>query len=140
MNILSIIADIAGILSFLIGVGTLVVALRIRNKILSNVEKSDYIQEIDSHIKNLLSYCETIKKDELYTSELLDTIDIALDDLQIAYGTILPKDLSSLIKKLRNHIKFACQKNIKDEVAKRDCAKQLHTIASKLRKEKKVLW
>ena len=139
MNYLSLAADILGIVSFLIGIGTFATTLRIRKKMLLHVEKSDYLQEIDNQVKNLLSYYETITIDNMYTVTLLDKIDVTLDDLQIAYGSILPKDLSTQIRKLRTHIKQKCYTNLKDQNAKRECAKQLHTIASKLAKEKKVL-
>ena len=140
MEIVAQIADITGILSFLIGILTFITTLRIRSKIRANLEKSDYIKEIDNHVNDLKSYYDTMIKDELYTSELLDTIDVTLDDIQILYGSILPKKLSGQIRKLRNFIKNSCQKNLSDKKAKIDCAKQIHTIASKLAKEKRVLW
>lgn len=140
MNYVSIIADITGIISFIIGFITFLVTLRIRKKLLQHIEKSDYIQDIDNQVKNLLSYCETINRDEeLYTDILLDTIDTNLEDLQIAYETILPKKLSGSIKKLRNLIKQRCYEHLDDKDAKRECAKQLHALATKLNKEKKVL-
>lgn len=139
-DFLSSTADILGIISFLIGIGTFITTLRIRKKMLLHVEKSDYIKEIDNQIQDLKSYYDTMRKDdELYNSSLLETIDAKLDDIQIAYDTILPKDLSNLIKKLRNHIKNNCQTSLTNKSAKTECAKQLHTIIAKLAKEKKVL-
>lgn len=140
MNTLSLIADITGIISFIIGLGTFITTLKLRKKIVSHVEKSDYYEEVEAQSKNLLSYCDTINKDNVYNTDLLDMIDITLDDLVIAYGSILPKDLLSQIKKVRNHIKNKCQKSTNDKEARRECVKQLHRIAVRLLKEKKVLW
>lgn len=139
-NYLSVISDIIGVISFLVGTATFVTTLRIRKKIMLHIEKSDYLQEIDNKVKNLISYYETIVKDDVYNISLLDKIDVDLDDLLIAYGLVLPKDLVGQIKKLRNYIENKCYNNINDKSAKRECAKKLHSIASKLAKEKKMLW
>lgn len=138
-SFLSTVADILGIISFLIGIGTFITTLRIRKKMMVHVEKSDYLKEIDEQVKNLLSYYETMTKDEIFNSPLLDRIDVDLDDLLIAYGSILPKELVSQIKKARNYIANKCHKNLNDKAVKRELAKQLHSIASKLAKEKKIL-
>lgn len=140
MTYLSTIADVLGILSFLISIPTFFTALGIRKKMMIHVEKTDYLQEIDTQVQNLYSYYDTITKDGvLYNKIILDKVDVSLDDLIIAYETILPKELVSKMKKLRNHIKNKCMKDLSDKNAKSECARQLHTIASKLAKEKKLL-
>ncbi len=138
-NFISFIADILGILSFLVGIGTFFTTLRIRKKMIMHVAKSDYRQEIDTQVKNLRSYYETIIKDNIYTESLLIKLEMELDDLIIAYDAILPKDLTSKMKKLKAHISGKCLKDLNDKQFKIDCAKQIHSIASKLAKEKKII-
>ena len=139
MDHLSFIADVIGIVSFLIGIGTFVNTLRIRKKILLRVEKMDFFQEIDGQVNNLFSYYETITTDGMYNEKLLAKIDASLDDLQISYESILPKKISTRIKELRTYIKQNCLVNLNDQAVKRECSQKLHSIALQLKKEKKVL-
>ena len=139
LDIISIVADFAGIISFIISICTFVVALRIRRRMLIRVEKASFFNEIDGQVANLLSYYETITTDNVYNSDLLVKIEVDLEDILIAYSCIIPKEVIAQIKKLRNLIKNKCQVNIHDRNARTECVKQLHSISSKLAKEKKVL-
>ena len=140
MQVVSYIADFAGIISLVLGIVTLRTTVGIRKNLLIRIEKSDFIQVIDSKIANLNSYHDTMTKDEVFYDEnLLYKIDMDLDDIIIAYGTILPNYITSQIRKLRAHIKDVCLKDLNNKTAMRDCAKMLHSLASKLAKEKKLL-
>lgn len=139
MKIVSYAADVLGIISFFISIFTYITTLNIKKKMVAHVEKTDYLNDIDNQVKNLNSYYHTIVDDDVYNSTLLSKIDADLDDLQVLYSLILPKDLLSCIKKLRKNIENDYHGNLNSTKAKRTCARQLHTIASKLAKEKKVL-
>ena len=80
-----------------------------------------------------------LKDDSLYNEILLQRIDAQLEDIYIAYETILPKKFLSEITKLRNHIKNKCLTDLKGKKAKQECINKIHSIYTRLRKEKKLL-
>lgn len=141
MNItLSLAADIAGILSFFISIGTLITAVGIRKAVLRNVEKINYRNEIDGRIRSLHSYYDSFRQDsDMYVDPLLSKLQDELEDLLISYESILKKEIIKTIKDLKNHIEYRCLKDLHDEKAKADCCHMLNTIEKRLNKEKNLL-
>lgn len=139
-DILSIISDFIGIISLVLGIITLVKTVGIKKSLRKHIEKSDYSNDIDNQINELQSYYDTLVKDkQLYSVELLISLEGQLDDIWISYETILPKKLLNEIKSLIDHINKNCQKNLHDNNAKTKCTQDLRKICTKLRKEKKML-
>ena len=104
------------------------------------VEKSDYLQDIDNQINELLSYHETLLFDStLYDIELLQRIDLVLQDILIKYETILPNKFLTEIKELRILIEEKCEVNLQDQDSKQQCILSIKAICSRLEKEKKLL-
>lgn len=139
-ELLSKFADGIGIISAGIGIFTFGTTLRIRKSLLKHTEKSDYMKDIDNQINKLLSYYEMLSKDEsFYTLDLLDLIVENLTDITILYETILPKKVLGDISKLIDHIRKKCCADITNISAKRECKQKIHSIVTKLRKEKGLL-
>lgn len=140
LQCLGVVADVFGILSFVLGLVTLAMTVGIKKSLLKHIEKSDYLQDIDAQVAELKSFYDTLLKDDsLYNEILLQRIDAQLEDVYIGYETILPKKFLAEIAKLRNHIKNRCLRNLEDRRAKQDCINQIHSIYTRLRKEKKLL-
>ncbi len=92
-DILSIISDFIGIISLVLGIITLVKTVGIKKSLRKHIEKSDYSNDIDNQINELQSYYDTLVKDkQLYSVELLISLEGQLDDIWISYETILPKN------------------------------------------------
>ncbi len=139
-ELLSKVADTLGIISAGVGIFTFGTTLRIRKSLLKHTEKRDYMKDIDNKINDLLSYYETLSKDDsLYTLDLLDLIVEKLTDIIILYETILPKKILGDISKLIDHIKKNCCADITNTSAKRECKQKIHSIITKLKKEKGLL-
>ncbi|MGN0456467.1 MAG: hypothetical protein ACI4F2_06390 [Acutalibacteraceae bacterium] len=139
LQMLGIIADCFGIISLFLGIVTLKMTLGIKESLLRHIEKSDYLRDIDNQIKELISFRETLLKDRLYNQELLERIDAQLDEIYISYETILPKKLLGEISRLRKHIVEKCLCDLSNNEYKRKCTRDLHTIYTNLKKEKKIL-
>ena len=132
-------SDVVSHISIILTIVTLCTTIGIRKSLLAHIEKSDYIEDIDDRIKLLRSYEATIKKDpELCNEALLNYIYDQLDDILISYETILKKKIISQIKTLEKYIDENKKKTLNKDV-KRECQKQLHSICTRLEKEKKVL-
>lgn len=139
LNTIGVIADVLGILSFFVGLPTLFTTMRIKTSLKKHIAKSAFMADIDSNINDLMSFYKSIQDDKIFTNDLLERIIQTLDDVMITYDGILPKKIVSDMKKLEKHIKENCYDNLDDESAKRTCKTMLRNIATKLRREKKLL-
>lgn len=139
MTIIGNIADILGIISFILGIWTLCTTTGIKKSLLYHVEKSSYLENIDHNIANLKALVITLKEDEkLYTQNYLDMVVEELNCILVYYGTVIEKKDVTRIKKLKTHIEEKCS-NLKDSKAKRHLKEELDYFCMKLDKEKKML-
>lgn len=136
---LPFIADIAGVLSFVISGITLLTAVGIRKAVLKNVEKNDYRTQSDAIITKLYSYYVSFKQDSAYGKPLLLELQDFLDELSISYGTILSKQTTAKIKNLHSHIEKRCLSNLSDTKSKDMCCHLINEIKARLKKEKYLL-
>lgn len=140
LDSISVLADIAGIMSFFISVGTLITAVGIRKAVVKNVEKMNYRNEIDDKIKVLQSYYGSFHYDsDMYNEPLLSELQDILENLLISYESILKREIIKQIKDLKDYIEYKCLKDLNDAKAKSDCCHMLNRICSRLIKEKNLL-
>ncbi len=132
-------ADWVTYISMIITCITLFTTVRIRKTLLSHVEKSDYMRDIDNKIKSLRAYEETLNKDAVLCNDsFYDCITIELDDIVISYENILPRSIISEIEELMTLVQNS--KGLSNtSKAKSNCQRKLHAICTRLEKEKKLL-
>ncbi len=132
-------ADWVTYISMIITCITLFTTVRIRKTLLSHVEKSDYMRDIDNKIKSLRAYEETLNKDAVLCNDsFYDCITIELDDIVISYENILPRSIISEIEELMTLVQNSKGLNNTSK-AKSNCQRKLHAICTRLEKEKKLL-
>ena len=118
----------------------MITAIGIKSSLVKQIEKSDYLKDIDNQITELRSYYNTLLKDPiLYSENLLQNIDAILEEISISYETILPKKAVNEIKQTRRLIDERCLTNLEDVKSKQACTRNLNRICIRLKKVKKTL-
>lgn len=141
--ILSRAADILGVLAFLISVCTLFVARGIRKSMLAHVESSDYRKQIDQQISELEAYKNILLEENGsdINPKIFTKLAATLEDIKIAYETILPRPvlrrISSLIEHIRNDLNLTAGHASKQDIEK--CISSLTYVVVELKKEKEIL-
>lgn len=146
MNIWLIIsraADVVGVVGFLVSVCTFFTARRIRKSMLAHVESSDYRKAIDQQIGELEAYQAVLVEGTLEEAgdAFFSKLASALENIYIAYETILPKrvlrNTNKLIEFIRNNLSLATRKANKKDIDK--CISLLNYTVTELKKEKKII-
>ena len=141
--ILSRAADILGVLAFLISVCTLLVARGIRKSMLAHVESSDYRKQIDQQISELEAYKKILLEENGsdISPKIFTKLAAMLEDIKIAYETILPRPvlrkISNLIEHIRNNLNLTTGHVTKQDIEK--CISSLTYVVAELKKEKEML-
>jgi len=141
--IISRIADVLGILAFGISVCTLITTRGIRKSMLAHVESSDYRKAIDRQISELEAYRKILI--ERTTQDVSDVffnkLAVMLEDIGMAYETILPKNvlkkINGLIEHIRNKLNSTSKNRGKNDIDK--CVSLLGYVIVELKKEKEII-
>lgn len=141
--IISKLADILGIVAFVISVCTFITTRGIRKSMLAHVESSDYRKAIDQQINELEAYrIILIERAAQDANDVFFTkLTVVLEDISIAYETILPKrvlkKINDLIELIRNELNPISGYRSKKDVDK--CISLLSYIVAELKKEKGII-
>ncbi len=139
-EILSFSADIAGIISLLISIATLLLASGIRSSISKQVEKNDYMRDIDDQLIELTASYESLLDGKIaIDDEFYDLILHKLEVFPIRYERILKSKIVKEINALIDYIECMCKRNPSEKRHRQECASKLHRLILILEKEKKVL-
>ena len=124
----------------ILGIVTMITAIGIKKSLVKQIEKTDYMKDIDNQINNLRSYYNTLMKDpSLYSANLLQNIDATLEEISISYETILPRKVINEINQTRKLVSGPCLDNLEDVKANNMCIRKLNTLCIRLGKVKKTL-
>lgn len=138
----SIVADVAGIISLVISLITLLLTARIRKSLLSHVEASIYREDIDEQIRDLEAVHDLLLSskaaDESFPSSFFTELICKLNEIQIAYETILKRKVIKEITSLMS-LTSTMESKPPDQKQISNCTKQLNTVIVELKKEKKIL-
>lgn len=138
-DFLSLSADLAGIISLIISIVTLVLASGIRKSMLRHIEKTDYLQDIDRQLTELqASYESLIDKDIPSDATSFTLLKSKLEVIPIRYEVILSKKVMQRVIALIDLVD-KCKSNVSDVKTIQNCASQLHILILMLEKEKKLL-
>lgn len=138
-DFLSLSADLAGIISLIISIVTLVLASGIRKSMLRHIEKTDYLQDIDRQLTELqASYESLIDKDIPSDATSFTLLKSKLEVIPIRYEVILSKKVMQRVIALIDLVD-KCKSNVSDVKTIQKCASQLHILILMLEKEKKLL-
>lgn len=141
--ITSRLADILGIVAFAISVCTLIITRGIRKSMLAHIESSDYRKAIDQQISELEAYRTILIERSVQEPHniFFTKLTVILEDISIAYETILPKRVlkatSRLIELIRNKMNSADGYKNKQNVDK--CISLLGYVVAELKKEKEII-
>ena len=133
-------ANWASIISLIISGATLFVTSRIKSSVLRQVEKTDYMRDIDTQLTELRATYEALNDDQTPVNE--KTIDLALRKLEvfpIRYGKILPKGVMKQISDVIEYFDKVFRLNIDSQKHRRNVASQMNKLILTLEKEKKIL-
>lgn len=137
---LDLIANWSSIISLGISGTTLFVTSRIKASVLKQVEKTDYMHDIDTQLTDLQATYETLVDKESPITE--QSLDLALGKLEIfpiQYGNILPKKVMKQVASVTNYFNVDFRANIEDSRYRRTAASELNKLIHTLEKEKKIL-
>lgn len=137
---LELIANLSSIFSLGVSGLTLFVTSRIKASVLKQVEKTDYMHDIDTQLTDLLATYETLSDNESPVTE--QSIDLALSKLEIfpiQYGNILPKKVMKQVSTVTEYFNVEFRAHIGDSRYRRNAASELNKLIHTLEKEKKIL-
>lgn len=137
---LDLIANWASIISLGVSALTLFVTSRIKTSVLKQVEKTDYMHDIDTQLTDLQATYEALSDNESPITE--QSIDLALRKLEIfpiQYGNILPKKVMKQVNTVIEYFNVDFRTNIRDSRHRRNAASELNKLIHTLEKEKKIL-
>lgn len=137
---LDFLANLSSIVSLGVSGVTLFVSLRIRESVLKQIEKNDYLHDIDDQLAEIEAMRDTLLDNETPIDE--KHIDLMLNKLEIfpiTYTKILPKRIMNEIQALIDYLDQDYRKNIQSQECRRYAARKSHQIYLKLKKEKKTL-
>ena len=138
-DFLSLSADLAGIISLVISIVTLVLASGIRKSMLRHIEKTDYLQDIDRQLTELQASYESLIDKAIPTDATSFTLlKSKLEVIPIWYEVILSKKVMQRVIALIDLVE-KCKSNLSDTKTIQTCASQLHILILMLEKEKKLL-
>lgn len=141
-EIISIVADIAGLISLIISFATLLLTARIRRSLLFHVEASVYRQDIDQQTRDLeaiyMLLLQEPGKGGAFPASFFTDLACRLDEIKIAYATILTRKVTREITSLISLVS-AMESKGSDRQQVSQCAKQLNAIVVRLKKEKNML-
>lgn len=140
-SIIAKIADIVGIVSLIISLVTLSVTRGIRKSMLAHVESSDYRKDIDEQINELDACRKLLIEGTSLNDTFYPKLIAKLDDIRIAYETILPpkviKQINNLIKLIGGSLSDVPPPHNQKVIRK--CISQLGYVIAELKKEKNIL-
>lgn len=131
-DFLSLSADLAGIISLIISIVTLVLASGIRKSMLRHIEKTDYLQDIDRQLTELQASYESLIDKDIPSDATSFTL------LKSKLEVILSKKVMQRVIALIDLVD-KCKSNVSDVKTIQNCASQLHILILMLEKEKKLL-
>lgn len=139
MNVLSVVADVLGILGTIISLVTMILAFSYRKKLVQRSELNNFRAEIDARINNLKSYI-LVMKDGVFNERILEDVSTEVNAILANYGGVVSESKKSL-KKLQNKMEKYYEKcnsemDFVREDGRRDCIKKLECITADLRKDK----
>lgn len=136
-NVISNIASVLGILSFVISIITLFVAGGIKKSMMAHVESTDYRKEIQEHIAYFESCRELMIEDKCSVETYYGKLVARLDVIKTAYETILSPKLLKKINSLTKQIEASMSN--KSQHATRNQISQLAYIITELKKKEKMI-
>lgn len=133
------IADVVGILSFLVAIPTYFTARGTRKAIQYHDDKKQYKREIKMHISTLKANYESIHNNDVYNESILNNVLQELDRIQINYPTVV-KPFKKEFKQLEKKINQTLLKLPSDSDFNRTkISRQLNKIIERLDKEEKTI-
>lgn len=133
------VADILGVISFVISIITLFVTAGIKKAQRQQVEKSDYSVDIENQLETLKAYHDLAAKSDKFDDSLALELQENLICIETYYETLLPKKLKSDIKGLKNYLENSMGKPPYSKGVCKELAKRLTLIMARLKKVKKLL-
>ena len=138
-DIFSKIADVIGVLSFLIAIPTYFIAKSTRKAIRDHDDKKQYKTEIRAHINTLQADYESIFNHDIYNERILNNVLQELDRIQINYPSVV-KPFKNEFSKLEKNINQTLLKLSSDANFNRtNISRQLNKIIERLDKEEKSI-
>lgn len=131
------IADVVGVLSFIISIPTYLFAKSTKKAIQSYNDKKQYQSEIKERIDEMKVHYQSISNNDVYNEDILNTVLNEMDALLIQYPTVVKsfkkdiKALQKLIPKTVNNLKTAPDYN------RNKIARKLNAVIQRLEKEEK---
>lgn len=133
------IADVIGVISFIISIPTLIFAKTAKKAIQEHDDIKEYKDEIDEHIDSLVGLYESMEKDEIYNRSILTALQKELDTLTIQYTSVI-KPFKNKINKLLGKIKTALINIDTDKTYnKSNVTRLLNQVIEHLKKVKKSI-
>lgn len=137
---LDLIANLSSIVSLVTSALTLFVSFRIKASVLKQVEKNDYLRDIDTQLVELSAVYEALADDQTPFDETYINLAVrTLEVFPIRYDKILPKRIMNEVNSLIEYFNKDYRKDIYSRKARRDASSKLHQMILKLEKEKKIL-
>ena len=138
---LSIISEIASILSFLISIVTIILAAGIKRSVNRDRTESDFEKEIDDQIDRLGAYEQIfLEKYNILDYTQVTKLDMELGDISTAYDGFLKKNVLKSIKSLKAFLQQQFKPDSKSYSQKscHECAKQIQVVIGLLRRQRRL--
>ena len=133
------VADIIGIISFLVGIRTYFIAKGTQKAIRDHDDKKQYKTEIKAHIKTLKADYESIFNNDIYNERILNNVLQELDRIRINYPSVV-KPFENEFSKLEKLINKTLLNLTSDTNFNRtNISRQLNKVIERLDKEEKII-